>query len=194
MERRHEYTPTRKVSPRCPADLVTYCDDWRDHASQPPAQSLRGWDSVPYEYMPVKQFATSVQADVVYKTLVLPRNSMYKPSGIDVYLGWVPGASWTSGNYSWKLGYLGKARNGATLGSGSHAEVELDVTPDDATTLREDKITSISVADAIEVITFRFYIGVGGSTADDVGEMAWIRFAYTAWRNGGRMHPGTISQ
>ena len=189
MNVRQEYTPERLHVSRGLADEVIYIDDWRDHPSQPPTSALRQFDST-YEFLLVKQFAASVAADVVYGNYVLP-SDIYRPKSVDVYLGWVPGASWTTGNYAWKFGYLAKAKNGSTLGSGTHTEATLDVTPSNATTLREDKITTVSLADTDGILGMRLYIGIGSSTANDVGEAAWVRFEYTAWRNGGRMHPGT---
>jgi hypothetical protein len=142
--------------------------------------------------MPVKQFAVATAADIVRHDYILPAH-IYKSNGIDVYVRWIPGASWTSGGYEWKIRYLNKLRDGSSVGVGGVTAMDPTITPDDATTIREDKLGNIVLAETDEVVGWQLYINLAGTSADDVGELIQVRFEFTAWRNGGRMHPGTIS-
>ena len=164
------------------------CDDWRDDGTYPPTSSQRQWPGATTIDLPVKQYAVATEGDVQHLLWLLP-TEMYKPDGVDVYLGWLPGASWTSGDYNFYLQYLGKSWPDGTVGSGTVTSIYIDQTPADATTLREDKLGSMTVASTDDAIGMRIFTNVSGCSADDVMEVAYVRFQYTAWRGGTAMHP-----
>ena len=184
----HRLPEPRVFSPRYTDWDVIYANQFIDSVA-PPASALRAWESTPM-YAPVEQYSNVTAADAQTRLWVVPAH-IYRPNGVDVYVGYAPGASWTSGLYQWRFGYFGRKRNGGSaLGSGTWTYSHANSTPSAATDLIEYKILNMVVGDDDEVFNLQVWLDISNTTADDIGELFWIRLEFDAWRNGGRMHPG----
>ena len=115
---------------------------------------------------------------------------MHMPTDVDgsvnvsFHLMWVPGASWTSGNYMWKLEYLVKNEFGVAINAGSPTTIEESVTPANAVDLIETEFSDTIDAGPDQVIMARFYRDVANDNGNDVGDVRFIEIEYVSSSDG----------
>ena len=102
---------------------------------------------------------------------------------------WIPGASWSTGNYLWKLDYIVKHET-AAVNTGDPTTLTINVTPANATTMREDEWTTNIYVNLFEAIYCRLWRDVANDNGDDVGQVSYLELYYKAFRSGTRIHPG----
>jgi hypothetical protein len=92
---------------------------------------------------------------------------------------WRPGASWTSGNYIWKIEYLVMGDN-ADRTAGTPTTSSVDVTPSNANNgILSTFLTAIDL-NANDVLFLRFYRDAVTDTGNDVGDVELFQIVYTA--------------
>lgn len=128
--------------------------------------------------LPVTKFSKTTQNDVYFV--------FHAPSDLDAtvpvhfHFMWLPGASWTTGNYLWKMEYLTKNENGAAYNAGAPATVQADVTPANATDTIETEIATDITLAAEQMLWGHFYRDVAGDNGDDTGDLIFFELEYTA--------------
>jgi hypothetical protein len=178
--------PVDYRSPRYTKSLFYACDDLRNDASNPPTDAERQIAATTAVMAAVKQFSQSAD-DIVHFTWPIPTD-MYSSDGVNAYLGWVPGASWTTGTYDWTINRRNKAI-GDALGAAAHTVINNNVTPADATAGREDLIGNIVTPSTADIVYITIFLDASDSTADDVGELIYLKMEYSAWRAGTALGP-----
>jgi len=128
--------------------------------------------------VPVTQFSNITQQDLYFE--------FHSPTDLDdtedvhFHLMWFPGASWSAGNYMWKLEYLITAENGVELNVGAPTTIQASITPAAATNVIETEFaTAITGLEPEKLIWCHFYRDVANDNADDVGEVRWFEIEYT---------------
>lgn len=173
---------------RYPAWHTIVAEDWTPDSASAPTKAHRDFGNTAQPELPVYQFSQSTD-QYLSALWVLPAE-FYHIDGISIYIGWLPGASWTSGDYKWYVELNGANRNGYTISSATKASQAYEVTPDNATTLREDYVVNWKPITAGQgLMGCSIWLDASESSANDVGELAWVRYQYTAWRAGTDLHP-----
>lgn len=128
--------------------------------------------------VPVIQFSKTTQQDVYFE--IHAPSDMDGTENVYFHLMWFPGASWTTGNYMWKLEYLISDETGVALNVGAPTTISADVTPTAATNVIEtDFATAITGFDVEHVLWCHFYRDVANDNGDDVGSVRWFELQYT---------------
>lgn len=129
---------------------------------------------------PVIQFSKVTQQDVYFTFHIEPDTDTTSP--VQFHLMWIPGASYTTGNYVWKLEYLTKYEDNsygdATITTGTPTTISEDVTPSSATSLIETHFATTISVNTSQVIMGHFYRDVAADNADDVGEVLFFEIEY----------------
>lgn len=103
-----------------------------------------------------------------------------------IHVMWIPGASWTAGNYSLSLEFIVKAENG-TVGAGATTNVAMSVTPANGTTLIETEFSAYPITiGADQMLSVRFYRNTLTDNGDDVLQLLFIEIEYARWLDGRR--------
>lgn len=128
--------------------------------------------------VPVDQFSKTIQQDVYFE--IHAPTDMDNTEDVIFHLMWFPGASWTAGNYMWKLEYIITEETGVELDANAPATIQADVTPAAATNVIETEFaTAISGFSNENVLWCHFYRDVANDNADDVGSVRWFEIEYT---------------
>ena len=130
----------------------------------------------------VLQFSKTVQNDVYFE--FHPNHDMDDSVNVEFHLMWLPGASWTTGNYVWKLEYLIKYEDGAygdsDISTGTPTTISADVTPSNAVDMIETHFATTVDLNLDQIMICHFYRDVASDNADDVGEVNFFELEYTA--------------
>ena len=127
--------------------------------------------------VPVLSFSKTVEQETYFE--------IHVPADCDgtvnvaFHLMWFPGASWTTGNYMWKLDYLVKEDSGGDLSAGAPTTIYADVTPSAATDTIESTFSATIDAGPEQVIWCRLWRDVANDNADDTGEVRFCEIEYT---------------
>lgn len=130
---------------------------------------------------PVLQFSNVSQQDIYFE-IHCPED-LDSSENPEFHLMWIPGASWTSGNYRWVLEYIVKYEDAsygdANTTTGTPTTIYMDVTPSNSYDLIETKFTDkfIGVAED-KLIVCHLYRDVANDNANDVGEVNFFEFTY----------------
>lgn len=129
--------------------------------------------------VPVLQFSKTTAQETYFE--------VHLPSDCDgsvnvaFHLMWFPGASWTTGNFMWKLDYLVKNETGVALNTGTPTTIYADVTPSAATDVIQTTTFSATIdAGPDQTIWCRLWRDVANDNGDDVGEVRFAEIEYTA--------------
>lgn len=147
-----------------------------------PTESTRAVGVSGSVLMPVLQFSKTSQNDVYFV--------FHSPEDMDwslpahFHLMWQPGASWTAGNFLWKLEYLVLDGNGATLLSGTPITISKDITPVNATTNREDSFVGDIVLTVDQIMISHFYRDTANDNGNDVGSVLAFELHYISNKRG----------
>lgn len=125
--------------------------------------------------VPVLSFSKTTQQDCYFE--IHTAEELNEAIACEFHLMWVPGASWSSGNYMWKLEYLVLDEDGAS-GAGTPTTISMNVTPGDATTLIETEFTSTIALEPDQTLACHFYRDVANDNGNDTGE---VRFFELWW-------------
>lgn len=126
--------------------------------------------------VPVLRFSNTVQQDIYF--------IFHAPEGIDetfpceFHLMWIPGASWSAGNYLWKIEYLVKDENGAAINTGTPTTISVDVTPASAVNLIETHFADTVTVAAEQLVFAHLYRDVAGDNGDDVADVTFVEVEY----------------
>lgn len=144
-----------------------------------PTDTTRAVGSSGNVKVPVTQFSKVSQNDVYFE--------MHMPHDLDAsadatfHLMWFPGASWTTGNYLWKLEYIITAESGVELNANAPTTISADITPTAATNVIETEFaTAISGLQSDYLLWCHFYRDVAGDNGDDVGDVRWFEIEYVS--------------
>lgn len=151
------------------ADTTTYAA---------PTSAVRTIGSDAVVPIPVKQFSTSAY-HILCCEVPIPRDAKRETSALTLGLLWVPGASWSAGNYVWAVDYQVKATNG-DLSTTASTRITADVTPTDAVTSIETEFAdtiNVTRGDVLAVRLFRNYTADSGN---DVAELRALKLKYTS--------------
>lgn len=130
---------------------------------------------------PVLQFSDVSQQDIYFE-IHCPED-LDSSENPEFHLMWIPGASWTSGNYRWVLEYMVKSEDAsygdANTTIGTPTTIYMDATPSNNYDLIETKFTDkfIGVSEN-KIIICHLYRDVANDNADDVGEINFFEFTY----------------
>lgn len=128
-------------------------------------------------YVPVLKFSKTVEQETYFE-VHMPAE-MDDSVNVAFHLMWFPGASWTSGNYMWKLDYLVKSESD-NLSTGTPTTISADVTPSAATDCIETEFATTIDANVMQTIWCRLWRDVSNDNADDVGEIRFAEVEYTS--------------
>lgn len=181
--------PVITRSPRYVTWDIQYANDWTPDSSNPPTASYITFDGSSATYMPSWLF-DNASTEYLYGLYIFPKE-IYLPDGIEVFLGWIPAASWTSGDYYWTLESIYKSRNGDTTGGSVNTQLTINPTPSAANVINETSMGTLTPTTGDELMTFRLLMYDVETAADADVHAGWLRFQYTAWRAGTGMHPLT---
>lgn len=126
--------------------------------------------------MAVLEFSKTEQQDIYFV--------FHAPEGIDetfnceFHLMWVPGASWSTGNYLWKIEYIIKAEYGGDVSAGTPTTISMDVTPTSAVQLIETHFTDTFNLAESEIVFAHLYRDVAGDSGNDVGDVFFVEVEY----------------
>jgi hypothetical protein len=127
---------------------------------------------------PVLTFSKTTQNDCYF--VIHTPSDMDATAAAQFHLMWQPGASWSTGNYMWKLEYLVKNESGATLLAGAPTTIFANVTPANATTNIETEFVGDITMSADQLMLCHFYRDVANDNADDIGCVVFFELEYTA--------------
>ena len=128
--------------------------------------------------VPVLSFSKTVEQET-YLEIHVPVDADGTVN-VAFHLMWFPGASWTTGNYMWKLDYLVKDDAGADLSAGAPTTIYADVTPSAVTDIIESVFQTTIDAGPEQVIWCRLWRDVANDNADDTGEVRFCEIEYTS--------------
>lgn len=143
-----------------------------------PADAERAVGASGTVVMPIITFSKTVQQDC-YFIIHVPYD-LDTTVAAQFHLMWQPGASWTAGNYMWKLEYLVMNGNGATLLAGSPTTISADVTPANATTNIETEFVGAITLASDQIMICHFYRDVANDNGDDIGCVSFFELEYTS--------------
>lgn len=136
---------------------------------------------------PVLDFPSNADTQAFFMIYAPEDLAVAYPCHLEVV--WVPGASYTSGNFSLNIDYLIKNEE-ESLATGAPTTLTMDITPTDAVTTREDRFsTDIYLSSVDTIIYCRFWRDVSEDNGDDGAEVLFWEFGYKAYRAGSKMHP-----
>ena len=128
--------------------------------------------------VPVLQFSKTTQNDIHFE--VHMQADCDTSAAVHFHIMWFPGASWTTGNFMWKLEYLVRDSSGTALNTGTPTTISADVTPSAATNMIETEFAAdITLTADDQVLECHFYRDVANDNGDDVGELRFCEIHYT---------------
>lgn len=142
--------------------------------------------------MPVLSFAANVDNDCNFTFHVPEELCPNFPARIRFM--WLPGASYTTGNYHFVLDYLVKDEEFTAVNTGTPTTLQYDVstTSDpllDAVTLRENEFATDIWLLPDHTITCHFYRDVSEDNGDDVAHVRFFELHYKRYRVGSKIGP-----
>jgi hypothetical protein len=126
--------------------------------------------------IPVLSFSNTVQQDTRFKVHI-PGN-IDDTVEVEFHLMWIPGVSWTTGNYMWKADVL-VVSDGSDTTVGTPTTISADITPANATDRIETHFATTIPVSGEQVVYVYFYRDVANDNADDVGEVEFLELNYT---------------
>ena len=142
-----------------------------------PTDALRALGASGGVLMPVVEFSKVTQQDV-HGEFHMPYD-VDNSVNVEFHLMWIPGAAWTTGNYSWNLEYLIKEESGNTT-IGTPTTILMGVTPNNSTDIIETKFTDTIDLDAEQVLFAHIYRDVANDNGDDTGDVLFGEIQYTS--------------
>lgn len=146
-----------------------------------PSTGLRAVGASGGVQVPVLSFSSVIQQDVYFEFHAPTDLNPGKP--VHLHVMWQPASGWTSGTYTWKLEYLVKDENGATLLSGTPTTITQTITPTNATTWKETEYPDNITLGSDQVAVCHFYRDVA-DTGNAAGEVRWWELEYESNRLG----------
>lgn len=141
-----------------------------------PTEAFRAFGASGGVVTVVDQYSASQQNDVYFK--IHSPSDLDPSEDVEFHVVWLPGASWTSGNYIWKLEYLVKDEYTGVYNTGVPTTISGVYTPVNATTMREDEFTQTIDLDTEEIMFCHFYRDIADS-ANDTGDVMYFEIEYT---------------
>lgn len=125
--------------------------------------------------LPVAQFSQTTQNDV-YFIFHAPEEL---DSGTRIYphIMWLPGASWSSGNYMLKLEYLVKAED-AAYATGTPTTLSFNVTPSTVANFIETQDSTGIAVSPENMVICHFYRDVANDNGNDTMDLVFFEFEY----------------
>jgi hypothetical protein len=142
-----------------------------------PTNTLRDVGASGNVKIPVSQFSKTIQQDLYF--IIHYPSDIDNDINVNFHLMWIPGASWTAGNYMWKLEYLIKDEETGVVTTGTPTTIDEDITPANATTLIETEFSDAIDLNLDELLMCHFYRDVANDNGDDVGEVLFFEIEYT---------------
>lgn len=96
---------------------------------------------------------------------------------------WIPGTSYTTGNYVWKVEYLVKGEHDA-YNTGTPTTLTANVTPSNAVDMIETEFPEDIILGNQNILLIHFYRDVSADNADDTGDINLFEFEYTRNKQG----------
>ncbi len=150
-----------------------------------PSDDLRDFGASGTVKVPISQFSKVTQQDIYGE--FHPKSDMDDSVDVEFHVMWLPGDSWTSGNYTWCLEYLVKHEE-SEYNTGTPTTICDGSTPVNVTQMIETRFTDTIDLNEEEVLTAHFYRDVANDDGDDTGDVRFIEISYVANKLG--QYPG----
>jgi hypothetical protein len=150
-----------------------------------PTPALRQIGTSVTMLLEVDKFSEASQQDV-YFTFHYP-DDIDEDEPVNFSLMWLPGASWTAGNYMWKLEYIIKNEVTGDYSIGDSTTIESDVTPVDAVSFIETTFVDDIILVENEIMICHLYRDVANDNGDDTGDVLFVELHYISDRRGKTM-------
>lgn len=141
-----------------------------------PTDALRAIGASGGVKIPVSQFSKTTQQDLYFE--IHPDTDMDHDQSCAFHLMWLPGASWTTGNFVWKLEYITIDEESGVVTSGTPTTITFTCIVTSATQFIECRSPfSVAVPDG-HTVCVHLYRDVAADDGNDVGEVRFLELVY----------------